>query len=197
MKVCAVLIVVLVLSGCYMPAPYVPPPPPIEYSFTDPSKPLYPQTAQGARQFLKDVRDKDWYHYDDRFVQQPKYSLISMSGDCVDFAVMLAAYIQWHWGYDTLVLLLTDVHDWTRGHAVCSVRRTDFPQTDIEDYRCSDEPFLRHEGESFRPLDWRACPSWTWDDYDIGGLAFDYDGWPHYLESIEWFEAFHYRMSVR
>lgn len=170
-------------------------PAPIEYSFLDPSKPVYPKTQDGARIFLHDVRSANWDYYADDYVQRPEYSLEHMGGDCADFAVMLASYIQEHWEYDTFVLLLrSSTYGDKTGHAVCYVRSADFPRG-TENILCFDEPYADVEGEQYRPLDWEACTYWTWDDFNIGAWVQGTNGRLYWRSALEWYDTFYFRMS--
>ncbi len=98
----------LSLAGCL--EPYVPTNPPYvdpyPYSFTNPSKPAYPKTLYGAQLFISDCREL-WTGEHNVGVQRPETSYLRMRGDCDDWAVMIAAYLQEHFGTDTLIAILT------------------------------------------------------------------------------------------
>lgn len=138
-----------------------------QYSFTDSSKPIYPQTADGARVFVFDVRPPNWTYSVNLHVQMPDVSYAALRGDCDDYAVMLSYYLEEYWGYDTFVVILrptlgSNLED----HAVCFVRRSqlavDLPGT----FSCSSISVIDHpNGYRYYPIDWEPCPGWTWSDY--------------------------------
>jgi len=197
MRIAAVFITVILLSGCYIPEPYVPPLP-IEYSFTDPNKPLYPRTHEGARIFLEDVREPHWNYEDNDYAQWPDTSYRELSGDCDDFAIMLAFYLQEYWEYDTFVLILRKATGPRAGHAVCCIRTDDLPQSFPESLICGAEPSVTWSGVRWRPLDWTPCPDWYWDTYEIGApLRHLGTGDICWIWGLEWDQTFNYAMSYR
>jgi hypothetical protein len=87
-----------------------------------------------------------------------------MTGDCDDFAVMIAGYSQEHWGYDSFVALLDDVFD-VVGHAVAFVSC----DLDVMEWRfegCGRFPYWETDGGyTYMPVDFHRCPGWHWLEY--------------------------------
>jgi len=139
-----------------------------QYSFTDSSKPVYPRTGDAARQFVSDVRPPNWTYSSNTNVSYPDVSYAALRGDCDDFAVMLAFFLQEHWGYDTFIAWLSPKPGSSLDscHATCFIRHAqitiDLPGT----YSCSSIPVVDHpNGYRYYPIDWTPCPGWTWDDF--------------------------------
>ncbi len=150
-------IAVLLLSGCYEPytPPYVDPYP---YSFADSSKPEYPNTLYWAQRFIEDCRDH-WRGESNVGVQYPRESYSRMRGDCDDWAVMIAFYLQEHFGADTLIIILKV--DGV-GHA-CPFVAEDSGVVSFDG--CSGSvPIvtLTSTGEDYYPIETSRCPWWTW-----------------------------------
>jgi hypothetical protein len=159
-----VLLLIASLTACYFPEPYTPPyVDPYPYSFTDSSKPIYPQSQYGARLFVADSREL-WRYEHNVGVQHPADSCRWMRGDCDDFAVMVAFYLQEHFRYDTFILQLSSKVSYRSGHACAFVRQTsgvaEVPSS------CS-YPYIHPDGIDYYPVDFGECPGWTWDEYDI------------------------------
>ena len=197
MKICAVLIVVLFLSGCYMPAPYVPPPSlPPKYGFHDNDTP-YPNTREGAQMFLEDVREPHWSYVNNDFPQDPVTSYLGLSGDCDDFAIMIAFFLEEWWFYDTFVLFLSSTTPTSPGHAVCYVKDGHFPREEIYELICPD-PTVTYMSARWRPVDFYECVLWDFDTYKIGARLQNYaTGEVEFISNLDWDETFNYAMSVR
>jgi len=161
------LLLVFALAGCV--APIIPPPAdPYPYSFTDPSKELYPSTIAGARRFISDSRPPRWECAHNSYVKAPDDSAATLHGDCDDFAVMIAHYLQEYWGYDTFILLLDNIIPREPSHAVAFVNA---PRGLIDPGECN-YPYLSVNGVQYDPVDWTACPGWMWVDY---GGVYDFE----------------------
>ena len=107
-KAAILLTTLLLLAGCAAVyyEPYEPPDP-YPYSFTDTSKEVYPQTVSGARRFVSDARIL-WVYENNSIVLSPSFCATYFRGDCDDFAVMLAYYLQEYWLYDTYIVFNRD-----------------------------------------------------------------------------------------
>jgi hypothetical protein len=134
------------------PAPYDPYP----YSFTDSSKPFYPLGLYGAQLFVSDVRAR-WVYQANVGAQYPADSFRWMSGDCDDFAIMLAYYLQEYWRYDTFVILI-DIQG-RGGHACAFVTQASGVASGGT---CLFVPIATVNGATYYPLDWTPCTDWTW-----------------------------------
>jgi len=190
--VVAILLLCLFLVSCfYTPEPVDPYP----YSFTDPSKPMYPRTESGARRFLSDVRSQ-WFPSENDYAQAYDYSYAVMSGDCDDFAIVLAHYLQEYWGYDTFIVLLKPQHSGVGYHVACFVRSIEFPASVIEGV--CDNPELTWYGYTYRALDWGVCTFWNWDDYSMGFPVYSwyYDTTYYTLWGLEWDDAMNCVLSI-
>lgn len=160
------LLLLLILAGCRSP---IDPPDPYPYSFTDPSKKLYPCTIAGARRFISDSRPPRWEGAHNSYVKAPDDSAATLHGDCDDFAVMMAHYLQEYWGYDTFIVLLDNITPREPSHAVAFVNA---PSGLIDPGLDCDYPYLSVKGVRYDPVDWTACPGWMWVEY---GGTMDYE----------------------
>jgi len=137
------------------------------YDMLAPRKAAYPRTAYGARLFVSDVRPPNWTYSWNPHIQMPDVSYAALRGDCDDFAVMVAFYLQEYWGYDTFVTILRPILGVAlESHAVCFVRASqvlvDLPGT----YSCGVVPVLDDpSGRRYRPVDFSPCPGWSWNVY--------------------------------
>jgi len=183
-KAAILVIALLILAGCA--APYFEPPDPYPYSFSDPDKQPYPRTLAGAQRFLSDARDESesddyphWRYKINWVVQSPTFSEQTRTGDCDDYAVMIAYYLQQYWGYDTFIMFL-DMGPGRENHAVAYVRTSDGL---IDLSGCPGIiPALEWYGYTYYPVDWSRCPGWTWVSYD-GTASYAY---PSYYWEWEW-----------
>jgi len=186
----------LVLSGC-MQTSYDPYP----YSFSDSTKSPYPRTLYGAQRFISDATDlgdydvyPHWRAKLNGYVQSPIVSERKRTGDCDDYAVMMAYYLQEYWGYDTFIVLV-DIRPGEGLHAVAYVYD---PGGLLDTSSCPLIPYLILNGYNYYPVDWTPCPDWTWDTW--GGTAdFGTGGWTTDVatgqvvtfetgQAIEWYE---------
>lgn len=163
----------------------------------DPRWPMrYEQDLSGAFDWLGDVR-AEWVYSDNSYAQDPVYSLSVLSGDCDDFAILIAKWFQVYWGYDTFVLVLESCVSYRNDHAVCYVRESDCPPGYVTSLVCPLMPIALLGEVRYRPLDWTICPDWTWDDYNIGGYLLNrHTGLLEWCDALEWDEALNYYMRV-
>ena len=155
------------------------PPDPYPYSFSNPNKEPYPQTWSGAERFISDAREGGPYpHWQyvktNPYVHSPILSERIRTGDCDDYAVMMAAYLQDYWGYDTFIVLVHFINDPpNEGHAACFVEEDSGLVTCP--IGCTSWPriLLINNGKNYVPVDFHACPGWTW--LDQGGTATYWD----------------------
>lgn len=163
------LVFLVFLGGCM--ATVTPPSNPYPYSFSDPDKQPYPRTWTGAQRFISDARDlgeydsyPHWNYVKNDYVQSPILSEQTRTGDCDDYAVMMAAYLQDYFGYDTFVALLCFLNKPPKecGHAVCFVEEGSGLVT--QPPGCSYWPRIKliDNGKNYVPVDFSACPEWTW-----------------------------------
>ncbi|HUT86686.1 MAG TPA: hypothetical protein VMX15_01180, partial [Candidatus Heimdallarchaeota archaeon] len=200
---CLLLIGLLILTSCV--APIIPQlPDPYPYSFTDTSKELYPKTTNGAQRFIADARDL-WRFEDNSIVMDPEFSATYFRGDCDDFAVMMAYYLQEYWKYDTFIVFLRDLYyPYVADHAVAFVYFTDGL---IKFTYCANDPVVElQERYMYYPVDWEYCPDWQWakfggtKDYHPGGWTYSYDlhdaMWISTGGFLEWYEMVHLTLST-
>lgn len=158
-------------------APIIPPPPdldPYPYSLTNTSKEQYPKTTAGAQRFISDSRPPRWNGQHNTYVQAPIESASKLSGDCDDFAVMMAYYLEEYWWYDTFVVML-DMGSGLDDHAVAFVYDSDA----LLDFSyCGSYPVIERDGKYYEPVDWSRCPDWHWAKHG-GTVNFRYD-WTYY-----------------
>lgn len=165
----ALLIGMVLLTGCYT---YWDPGPaydPYYYSFTDTARAAYPQTQHGAQRFMLDVRCL-WQYSNNGAILEPNEAYQEMSGDCDDFAVMVAYYLQEYWGYDTFVVLLTSVDPSTPYNHACAFV---LESAGVEVHPCenSDNPLLNVGGAVYCPAEMGAmgqpCAWWSWQTWQL------------------------------
>jgi len=139
----------------------------------------YPQTSDGMWQFVYDAQAQ-WIYEPDRPnepCQAPAISLLSMRGDCDDFAVMIAYCLQEYWNYDTFICCVglegEDKFHWI---AFLGVGRS---VLDWMSTRCGSRyPYLSVDDRIYIPIDWQLCPTWRWVSPGTGTL-----------EGLEWYEV--------
>lgn len=170
--VLAIAVCVLMLSGCIFPHEPVPLPDPFPFSFSDPNKPVYPRTLAGAQTFLTAVRARWTRNEESRIAQPPMLTYRASYGDCDDFAIMVAAFLQEYWGFDTILVFMT-WSDSPYGHVVAYVNASHFP-IDFSHCPIQPQPGFEWAGELFLPLDepfsggrfeqdpFYGCAPWTW-----------------------------------
>ena len=196
-RVWLLLIVVALLAGCM--APITPPPPdPYPYSFTDAGKEPYPRTSEGARRFVADSRARwKWEH--NSTVYSPIVSASRLRGDCDDFAVMVAYYLQEFWGYDTFICALRALYYGLEDHGVAFLSSYE-ASVDYGILLCSYYPYLE-VGPSkipYYPVDFIECPDWDWNSYyRDGALVYDWvSGTWQYKTLFEWYDLVDKALSI-
>lgn len=103
------------------------------------------------------------YEYDlpNEPCQNPQVSYQRLKGDCDDFAVMMAYYLQEIYGYDTFIV---SIQHWSgTPHAVCFVAASEEVAQNLAN-RCGSIPILRQSGRTYIAVDWQMCPDWTWTE---------------------------------
>lgn len=185
-KLVACLLLLLLLAGCA--ALYYEPYEPLDpypYSFSNPNKHPYPHTLIGARRFISDATDEGqydayphWHFTENNYVRSPALSERIRSGDCDDYAVMMAYYLQEYWGYDTFIVFL-DMGYGEDAHVVCFVR-----DGVVSVGYCPNYPYLILHDVNYYPVDWTPCPGWTWTSYggSVDFLVFNW--WQRPYEDI-------------
>lgn len=142
---------------------------PYPYSFTDPNKPYYPKTRTGARRFVSDARSL-WSPESNLYLKNPSDSYSNMRGDCDDFALMLAYYLQdgW-WGYDTFVVILDPSPGgrYSEPHACAYVCSENVNLDPYPPAFCQYYPALTYLDRLYQPVDFTECPFWNYNDYYI------------------------------
>ena len=160
---------------------------PYPYSFSDPYKPYYPRTLYGAQKFIADARDEGpnapyphWQYMKNGYVQSPDFSEWCRTGDCDDYAVMIAAFLEEYWGYDTFIVLL-DMGPGEDEHMVAFV----YPPDELLNYAgCPDIPVIDSYGCRYYPVDWSRCPGWMWKKY-WGTVDYSDTGYTHNVTTGE------------
>lgn len=180
-KAVLLIAVLLILAGCA--APYFEPPDPYPYSFTDSNKQPYPRTTAGAQRFIADSRPPRWKSEENNVVYAPIVSARRLRGDCDDFAVMIAYYLQEYWDYDTFIVFL-DMGTGRDDHAIAFVHETDGLISDYYDY-CQYRPTIVWYNSTYYPVDWTYCPDWMWRKYG-GTVDYFYGGWTYDVTTREY-----------
>ena len=116
---------------------------------------------QGLWSWIECVREA-WVYEEDypgKLSQQPWLSRTLLKGDCDDFAVMVAYYIEEYWEYDTFIVWI-DMKD-TRDHYVAFV----YVRESLKDSRlreCPRYPYMTRGEKFYIPIDFQKCPGWHW-----------------------------------
>ncbi|MEW5826870.1 MAG: hypothetical protein AB1778_08590 [Candidatus Bipolaricaulota bacterium] len=127
------------------------------YSFSDTSKPVYPQTLDGARRFIADCREL-WAYKHNVGGRYPRDSYGAMHGDCDDWAAMVACYLQEHFGYDTFIIIfkldgVTHACPFVAGSSGL-VRTSDCPGLPTATLSGAEDVYYAVERDD--------CPRWHW-----------------------------------
>jgi len=139
----------------------------------------YPQTSDGMWEFIHDAQE-NWIYEPDQPnepCQAPAISLLSMRGDCDDFAVMIAYCLQEYWGYDTFTCRVQFKGE-DEVHRVAFLWVTEKILDEIAECCNGDYPYLTVDDRIYIPIDWQLCPTWRWVS---PGTAT--------LERLEWYEV--------
>jgi len=116
---------------------------------------------QGLWGWIECVREA-WVYEEDypgKLCQQPWVSKTMLRGDCDDFAVMVAYYIEEYWGFDTFIVWI-NMKD-TPDHYVAFIHASE----SLKDSRlreCSHYPYMTRRGKFYIPIDFTKCPDWHW-----------------------------------
>lgn len=116
---------------------------------------------QGLWGWIKCVREA-WVpelDYPGELCQQPWVSRTVLKGDCDDFAVMVAYYIEEYWGFDTFIVWI-NMKD-TPDHYVAFIHARE----SLKDSRvreCSYYPYMTRGEKFYIPIDFTKCPNWHW-----------------------------------
>lgn len=105
---------------------------------------------------------KNWrYEYDTsgKVVQEPEISFKLLSGDCDDFATMIAYYLQEVYGYDTVILLVQLPEG---PHVTAFVAVTEDTAQGIINNCNENIPMWEYNGIKYIAIDWQICTGWTW-----------------------------------
>lgn len=128
-----------------------------------PNSPKY--NSDDVWEFIDYVQSNWVYEYDvdDEIVQTPQVSYDILTGDCDDFATMIAYYIEEVYGYDTelVEIYMSDTGNY---HLVAFVKVTD-SYTDEMANSCNVNAFpyyTKKDGSIYAPIDWEVCPGWSW-----------------------------------
>ena len=136
----------------------------------------YPQTEQGFWNFVAYCQaNYDWqedatdgYGYP-QLVQGPPVTYARMTGDCDDFATMIAYYAQEYWEYDSFVSKLYFFREDWPNHALAFVEVPASLVADWLAYCGPDYPYYHQEGGPYYiPIDYESeCPLWTWTGIEL------------------------------
>lgn len=116
---------------------------------------------QGLWAWIKCVREA-WVperDYPGELCQQPWVSQKRLKGDCDDFAVMIAYYLQEYWEYDTFIVWI-NMKD-TPDHYVAFIHATESLK-DSRVRQCPQYPYITRRGRFYIPIDFSKCPGWHW-----------------------------------
>ena len=144
---------------------------------------LFPDTETGFWDFIYYCQTH-WLWgadaYDDygypQLVQGPPVTFARMTGDCDDFATMVAYYAQEYWPYDSFIAQLA-WKDKPVGHAVAFVP-ADPVLVANKLLTCGpDYPYYQQGGLSYIPIDYTPgeCVSWTWANVEAWAQREWYD----------------------
>jgi hypothetical protein len=134
---------------------------------------VFPKTDKGLWDLIDNAR-RNWTYEEDRpgeLAQRPIISNILLKGDCDDFAIMIACYLQEYWGYDTYIILA----NWPdRGgkHCIAWLRVSEQMIKDMASI-CNrylpwniSYPYMTklvgRQKRFYMAIDWNLCPDWEW-----------------------------------
>ncbi len=129
------------------------------YSFTDSAKQAYPQTLDGARQFVSDCREL-WFHKPNKGARQPEDSYGAMRGDCDDWSVMIAGYLQEFFGYDTVIVVVS----LGRVNHACPFVVATSKVVSPTDCASLAATSMIVGGLLYYPIEETPCPGWKWNN---------------------------------
>ncbi|MEA3311561.1 MAG: hypothetical protein U9Q76_05020 [candidate division WOR-3 bacterium] len=113
---------------------------------------------QGVWDWIECVQ-KAWIYEPDHpgeLCQTPQISKRCLKGDCDDFAVMVAYYLQEYWKYDTYI-----VNYRQKNHYVAFLWVTKAVK-DAQAKKCKGYyPYQTWRGRIYIPIDWTLCPDWN------------------------------------
>lgn len=96
---------------------------------------------------------------DGKLVQDPSISFKLLSGDCDDFAAMIAYYLQEVYGYDTVIVIVDN--SWRDGlHAVSFVHADQNTINSLAQNCGTDLPIITINDNKYIAIDWEICPDW-------------------------------------
>jgi len=126
----------------------------------------FPKTDKGLWDFIHYAR-RHWTYEKDHpgeLCQRPEVSNKLWKGDCDDFAVMVAYYLQEYWGYDTYIIGI----EWTDepgGHWVAFLHVSE-QSVKRRTSKCENYPYMTQKRGGrkwfYIPIDRYYCPSWEW-----------------------------------
>lgn len=130
--------------------------------------------SQDFWNWFESVRQPNWNYVGDsgKITPTASESYRTLSGDCDDFASMVAYYGQEVYGFDTIVILVTvdyKTHTATYtkdvpiNHAVAMIKMTDEGIKSMANSCGVSTPALTYKGEDYYPLDWKQCPGWLFE----------------------------------
>lgn len=124
----------------------------------------YPPSNDGMWSFVRDAQEQWTYERDKWFerCQAPAISLLSMKGDCDDFAVMIAYCLQEYWGYDTFISYIRMIDGEDHWVAFLWVSKSLLAEVASN---CSGSYPYQTVGvwkRIYIPIDWHLCPEWHW-----------------------------------
>lgn len=127
------------------------------------SRIVFPKTTKGLWDFIHCAQD-NWVYEEDypgESCQRPAVSNRRWKGDCDDFAVMIAYYLQEYWGYDTYIIAL----DWTNdqgGHWVAFLHASESLKESMSKKCTGYYPYRISNNRIYIAIDWDLCPDWKW-----------------------------------
>ena len=135
----------------------------------------WPDAANGFWEWTSFVQSRWVYEFDvaGEPCQSAAQSSRRLSGDCDDFAMMIAFYAQVEWGYDSFIAEVSDTH------VVAFVRASMATFNSIASSCVGDGygyPYIKKRlpltvasGTSaqfvYVPVDWEICPEWDWTSF--------------------------------
>lgn len=122
---------------------------------------------------------KNWVYERDngKVVQEPEVYFKLLSGDCDDFATMVAYYLQEIYGYDTLVATV----QLPEGPHLVAFWYLEQSTIDTIAQQCGTSiPTITKNGRTYAAIDWEICTEWTWTGT---GTITTYE-WSYYVGKV-------------
>jgi hypothetical protein len=162
------------------PTPVITPEIKYVYITPNPTPVITTNNDIAAWEFIAYVQN-NWKYISDteyKVVQTPQESYRLLSGDCDDFATMIAYYLEEIYGYDTKLIVTNNNGEL---HLVAFVQTTNEFTEELAEYCGQTIPLIGDNDITYIPIDWTICPDWEWSSLD--GTITTHE-WEYYIGKL-------------